>query len=219
MTAIALIMAFIVFVPFLLLTLFMNDVPFVVRCYISLFLSTPAILAVIILAIRDKIRDCRCEHSRPGVDDIFESLVSKFEEEFPHTPYEAEKGDIKIPARDKNVGDMWIYADGNDITIGVGDLFHIHFPVDHQQPNPVEAIDKAISSALNCVRDFYADRVVLRIKYRGNRPVSARVVDPVNDKCLGWIGSLGIGSILSALLLQKSEVKDFVWSGPYTGDK
>ena len=114
---------------------------------------------------------------------------------------------------------MWFYADENDITVGVGDLFHIHFPVDRQNVNPVEAVDRAISAALGYVADFFADRVVLRIKYRCNRPVSARVVDPGNDKCLGWIGSLGFGSILSALLFRKSEVKDFVWSGPYDPER
>lgn len=217
MISVALIMAFIAFVPFLVLTLLLEDVPFAVRCCISLFISTPGFLAVLILALRDKLRGNRYEHSRPDSDYMSKSLVSKFKEEFPQIAYELEKDKwkaINIPARDKNVGDMWISADCNNVILGIGDIFHLHFRVDYRQLAPEEAADRAISTALNCVRDFLADRVVLRIKYRNGRPVSTRVFDPMKNGRGGWIVPLSLGNIVSVLLLRKSEVKNFVWSGP-----
>lgn len=199
-----------------------HDITFTDRCYFSLGIGAAGFIAVIILCLRDIFSERRYEYSNPDIDHMFEKLVSDFKAKFPQITYETEQEDwnaIKIVAKDKNVGDMTISVGWNDITLGIGQIFHLHFRFDYSQSEPEETENKAILAALSCAKDFFADRMVLRIKYRGNRPVSARVVDPVNNKCLGWIASLGIGSILNALLFQKSEVRDFVWSGPYEAEK
>lgn len=199
-----------------------HDITFTDRCYFSLGIGAAGFIAVAILCLRDIFKEHRYECSHPDIDYMFEKLVSNFKEKFPQITYEMEQEDwnaIKIVAKDKNVGDMTISVGWNDIILGIGQIFHLHFRFDYSQSEPEEAEDKALSAALSCAEDFFTGRVVLRIKFRRNKPVTARVVDPVNNKCLGWIASLGISSILSSLLFQKSEVRDFVWSGPYDAEK
>lgn len=199
-----------------------HEITFTERCYFSLGIGAAGGLAVVILAVRDKLRDRQHERSRPGNDYMFKSLVSKFKQEFPQTAYELEEEDwkaVKIPAQDNNLGDMRISADWNDVILRIGDIFHVHFRADYHRLEPEEAEDEAISSALNFARDFFADQMVLRIKYRRGRPVSTSIFDPRRDACAGWIVSLSLNSVLGTLLFHKSQIKDFVWSGPYSPEK
>ena len=59
-----------------------------------------------------------------------------------------------------------------------------------------------------------ADKVVLRLKYRDEKLVSARAFYADNRGGSGLVATLALDNILGFLLCQKKEIKDYVWSGP-----
>lgn len=114
--------------------------------------------------------------------------------------FEDDAGQLKIPARHPEVGDLLITLDDDEITVFVGNFTHRHFT-----PHEGTATNAA-SSIEDCVRDA--------IEY---------VSGIVNDQWVLWAypggagGSYRIGSEgdPSADAPTDEDVIRYVWSGPY----
>ena len=114
--------------------------------------------------------------------------------------FEDDAGQLRIPARHPDVGDLLITPDDDEITVFVGNFTHRHFT-----PYAATA-DHAGSSIEDCVRDT--------VEY---------VRGILNDQWILWAypggagGSYLIGSEAepSADAPPDEDVIRYVWSGPY----
>jgi hypothetical protein len=114
--------------------------------------------------------------------------------------FEDDAGQLKIPARHPDVGDLLITLDDGEITVFVGNFTHRHFTP------TAGTVDDAGSSVEDCVREA--------IEY---------VCGILNDQWVLWAypggagGSYRMGSEAdpSADAPPDDEVIRYVWSGPY----
>jgi|SRR5689334_16845951 len=116
--------------------------------------------------------------------------------------FEDDDGQLKIPARHPDVGDLLITLDDGEITVFVGNFTHRHF-------TPHEgAATYSASTIEDCVRDA--------LEY---------ICGVVNDQWVLWAypgragGSYRIGAEAEPaedVPLPDEEVIRYVWSGPYT---
>jgi len=107
----------------------------------------------------------------------------------------SDRPELVIPAKHPETGELHVWLDDDEITIGIGESFHTHcctyfFNSDDRSENEREAAREAVAF----IRDVLADKVVVH--------VSSRIT-----------GSYHRGSADAPSL--KPGVKECTWSGPF----
>jgi hypothetical protein len=115
--------------------------------------------------------------------------------------FEDDGGQLKIPARHPDVGDLLITLDDDEITVFVGNFTHRHFTPHEAAATYAEStIEDCVRDALEYVRGILNDQWVLWM-YPGGAGGSYRLgaeADPTEDAPL-----------------PDEPVLRYVWSGPY----
>jgi hypothetical protein len=93
--------------------------------------------------------------------ELFRSAVSDAR----HTAtFEGEQLVLSLPAAHPAVGELTIWIDADEITVGIGEHFHCHFPTYlHDEPTSNAAEQEAAQEAAAFVRDVLDNRVVLHL--------------------------------------------------------
>ncbi|MCD4693702.1 MAG: hypothetical protein K8R79_12365 [Calditrichales bacterium] len=158
------------------------------------------------------------EEKRLKLDNLSNLFLDRFEKTFKGSSYSLEFTDrleVSIPSKDPRFGDIHIWLDGDEVTVGIGELFHTHFETYHDDSlAKQQAEDQATANAIEFIKDVLADQVVIEIQYDGNKPVRASmqyfddneassVVIPVHDKKV----------MLKRIFPSKIKVKKLLWSG------
>ena len=129
-------------------------------------------------------------------------FLTMFEASYPQTKFNLgtfPNADIVFPARHPDTGDIQVWDDGDELTIGIGDFFHTHFdPVEQESDERTkdEAKVECVASAVSFVGEFLDDRKILYVQFSGEEPGAVAITDYENDN------SIPLGA------------KKFVWSGP-----
>ena len=108
-----------------------------------------------------------------NLDHLSQSFLSELERVVPSGGFHTEFTDrliVTIPARSAEVGALTIWLDGDEITVGIGEIHHTHFMVDCEPGETLEAreIATAVATA-NYIADVLADRVRFQLQFEKGR--------------------------------------------------
>jgi hypothetical protein len=97
-----------------------------------------------------------------------DSLLKEFDERI----------EIIIPALCKEIGDLFILAENDEITVGIGEYFHCHFDIYNynfsaEAPKNLEAISCLIDEVFEYLCDILNNKVVLAITKKGTDYISS----------------------------------------------
>lgn len=103
---------------------------------------------------------------------------------------------VTIPALHQGTGDIVVWLDGDEVTVGIGEHFHCHFEtyLDESLPES-ERERRAAQRAVDFIAEFMADSIVLRVWRKSGRVVSAGTY-PAGESSPG------------------PDETDYFWSGP-----
>src|SRR5437879_5627466 len=97
------------------------------------------------------------ENSTPKLDSLSQRFLSELERVVPRDGFRTEFTDrliVTIPGRDAEVGDITVWLDSDEVTVGIGKLHHCHFEVYTQtEPTLDERQQAAAESAASYIRD------------------------------------------------------------------
>ena len=100
-----------------------------------------------------------------------------------------------LPAKHPETGEMYVWLDGDKITLRIGEHFYTHFSTYYLSSNDSgENERKAVRKAVEFIRDVLADKVVIYISSRA-------------------AGSYYRGSTNAPSM--KPGMREYVWSGPF----
>ena len=106
---------------------------------------------------------------------------------------------MRIPAAHPEVGDLLVWDDVEELTIGIGAHHHGHHSLYMYDDLPSgEAEDRVVQEAMDFVRALFAQRLVLGLSWDGDRLRWSRTyqLDTDND----FQGAVGY--------------KEYFWTGP-----
>ena len=107
---------------------------------------------------------------------------------------------ITIQARVPEVGDITIWLEGDEITVGIGELHHSHFEVYTQSADTLDERERlAAESAVEYIRDIIEERVRFRVQFQQGR-------------CLGSSSWYPEHSEVGPPLSRADEIREYVWS-------
>jgi hypothetical protein len=126
--------------------------------------------------------------------------------------------EIRIPAVNDNFGDIRIWIDNEEIIIGLGDNFHMHFETYSCGGNISDSAirKKVINDAIEFIRMVISDRILLRLKFKHDRLVSSHIVHL--DKLKGKYILIPLRGFLKRLIPGKTLVSEHTWSGLYKNE-
>jgi hypothetical protein len=106
-----------------------------------------------------------------------------------------DRPELVIPAQHPETGELHVWLDGDEVTVGIGEYFHTHFSIydyssDIRRDNEKEAAGKAV----RFIQDVLADRVVFHVFSRSTGSYYRTSHNPP---------SLKPGD------------REFIWSGPF----
>jgi hypothetical protein len=145
----------------------------------------------------------RMEQSQPKLDNLSQRFLTELGRVVPYDSFRTEFTDsliVTIPMRNTEVGDITVWLDGGEVTVGIGKLHHCHFEVSTEREPTLDGPElSAAESAASYIRDILDDKVHFQVQFEAGR-------------CRGsssWYPSL------SERLRQFSgvdEVREYVWS-------
>jgi len=101
----------------------------------------------------------------------------RFASELGHVPYEESFNDryeLVIPAAHPSVGALWVWDDGDELTIGLGVHHHWHVSLYmYAEEREADRLALAAAGAVESVRDVFEGRTVLRVRRRLGKLVSS----------------------------------------------
>ncbi len=158
------------------------------------------------------------EEQRSKLDSLSNIFLNKFEEAFKGLSYVLEFSDrleLSIPPIDHRVGDIHIWLDGDEVTVGIGALFHTHFETYlDEKLDRQEAEDQATSNAIEFINDVLEDQVVIEIKYEGKKQVRASTQYIDDNECSSVIIPIHEKKgILNRMFPPKNKIEKLLWSG------
>ena len=156
----------------------------------------------------------RMTNPAPNLDNLSRTFLAELEVFVPRAMFRTVFTDslvVTIPARNQEVGDITVWLDDGEVTVGIGQIYHIHFEVFTETPSLptlAEREQTAAQSAAEYIRDFMADKIQVRVQFRGG-------------SCLGashWYreDTGPIGQMLRGEMLGADEIRDYIWSGRIT---
>ena len=147
--------------------------------------------------------DRQMEHSIHNLDNLSRKFLCGLKQVFSPDVFRSEFTDrliVTIPARDTEVGDMTVWLDGVEITVGVGKLYHGHFEVNWESlPTLDEREDATVETAINYIRDVLNDRIHFEVWFEAGICRGGRSWHP---DC----------SEQTCPLAGVDEVREYVWS-------
>jgi hypothetical protein len=152
------------------------------------------------------------------LDELSIIFLRKLRDTFPSEDWEAtftDKLEVVIPPIDDRIGEIHIWLDGDEVTVGIGQLFHTHFETYLDDSlSKTEANEQAVLKTIEFIRDVLADKYVIEICYKGNNPTRARVFPLGEEGLESWTIPIGgITEILRILFSPKKKIARYVWSG------
>jgi hypothetical protein len=123
--------------------------------------------------------------------------------------------EVVFPAKDPEVGNIHVWLDGDEVTVGIGESFHTHFEsyLD-SSVSKEEGEFEAIRSALDFISDFMKGRLILDVKYRGDRPTGATVRAPGEKRKASATVGIGLKHITSRIRNRRTGTRRYSWNGP-----
>lgn len=139
-----------------------------------------------------------------NLDNLSRSFLAELERLVPREVFRTEFSDrlvVTIPARNQDVGDITVWLDADEVTVGIGQIHHTHFEVYAQSPSETlqEREQAAAERAAQFIHDFMDEKIRVQVQFEHGR-------------CLGggsWYPEL---SEPIALMLGADEVREYVWS-------
>lgn len=118
-------------------------------------------------------------------------------------PYLASDENVifRMPEASPDVGELLVWNDGDELTVGVGKISHHHFPTwDFEGVPEAEQMRRASARAIEWIEAIISDRVRFRVEYEGDRV------------CAGswWSTDQGDGG---RWLQRTTRVIEYTWSG------
>lgn len=105
---------------------------------------------------------------------------------------------VTIPASHSDTGNIVVWLDGDEVTVGIGEHFHCHFETYLDEGLPgAERERLAAERAVDFIASFMADSIVLRVTRERGRVVSA--------------GTYPVDTLDAP---PKADEIDYFWSGP-----
>ena len=105
---------------------------------------------------------------------------------------------VTVPALHPETGDIVVWLDGDEVTVGIGEHFHCHFETDLDGGVPQADRERlAVERAVEFIEAFMADSIVLRVRREGGRVVSA-----------------GTHPVDTQEASPDANETDYLWSGP-----
>lgn len=152
--------------------------------------------------------------------EFAEGFRNRLEERLPGINYEyinSDRSMIKIPAINKEFGDIKIYISFREITVLFGNKHHTHFDIDFSHKdisdnNSKEIIDEVIEF----IEEILNDKVFLKVKMLHDRIISSSIVyeanvnEPIESM---WTLSVFLGNIFSNKRKNKPRSTLYSWSG------
>jgi len=105
---------------------------------------------------------------------------------------------VTVPALHPETGDIVVWLDGDEVTVGIGEYFHCHFETDEAEGVPQAERERlAAERAVEFIASFMAGSIVVRVRRERGRVVSA--------------GTHPVDTQRSA---PDADETDYLWSGP-----
>ena len=107
---------------------------------------------------------------------------------------ESDRLELIIPAKNQKTGELHIWLDGDEITIGVGQFFHTHFDTFSNFATLTEREKDASRQANQFIQDMLADKIVIYVseKWAGCYPIGSNreILTKPGDKKMVWSGTI-----------------------------
>ena len=120
-----------------------------------------------------------------SLDGLSQLFLHELEGTFPSEEWEAtftDRLEVVIPATDARFGEIHVWLDADEVTVGIGQFFHTHFETYLDDSlSKSEANRQAATGAIEFIQGVVSDRFVLVIYYKGEDPTQARVI-PLGEK-------------------------------------
>jgi hypothetical protein len=141
----------------------------------------------------------------PGpLSPLARKFLRRFVQEFPMVTRDEEPidtGFLRIPAVHPKVGDLQVWDDEEELTIGVGEHHHNHYSLYMYSDLPSsEAEDRVVEDALSFLRELFAHQVVLGLSWDGTR--------------LKWSHTYHLGEDEKATFQGAAGYEEYFWTGP-----
>jgi hypothetical protein len=156
---------------------------------------------------------------KSSLDQLSRLLLDAMEAFFPREAWEAtftDRLEVVISAADPRFGDIHVWLDGDEVTVGIGEYFHTHFETYlDDSVSKSEADRKAATEAIEFIRQVVSDMYVLEIHYKGNHRTRAQIVPLGETGRYSVTVSIGekSGGIWKRLFPTKERIDRYVWSG------
>lgn len=118
-------------------------------------------------------------------------------------PYLASDENVifRMPEASSEVGELVVWNDGDELTVGVGKISHDHFPTwDFEGVPQAEQMQRASAGAIEWIEAIISDRVRFRVEYEGERVVAGS----------SWVANQGDGG---RWLKRTTRAVEYTWSG------
>ena len=140
-------------------------------------------------------------HRYPALNMIRDVLLPELMERFPNRGFQTQSSGNTIglfPAAHPGVGNVYIADDGDEATLFIGDLTHLHFNFDPGETEPEKGV---ANDVLEFLDELFADRILIW-KSRST-------------------GGDGVMPLETANVFSGIDANDltFVWSGPVKNPK
>jgi len=143
------------------------------------------------------------ESSTPKHDSLSRKFLAELERSVPRDGFHTKFADgfvVTIPARDAEVGDITVWLDIGEVTVGIGQLHHSHFQIVTQTAPTLDEREQAVAaSAASYIREILDDRIHFQVQFEAGRcKVSS-----------SWYAE---GSERPRPLSAVDEIREYVWS-------
>ena len=143
------------------------------------------------------------QQSTPNLDSLSQRFLTELERVVPRDSFRKEFTDrliVTITARDSEVGDITVWLDGDEVTVGIGKLHHSHFEVYTQRAELLDEREQAAAeNATGYIRDLLDDRIHIQVQYELGR-------------CKGSCSWYPEHADRPRLIAGVDEVREYVWS-------
>ena len=118
-------------------------------------------------------------------------------------PYLASDENVifRMPAASPRVGELVVWNDGDELTVGVGEISHHHFPTwDFEGVPQAEQMQRASAAAIGWIEAIISGRVRFRVEYESDRVCAGK----------WWFADQGDGG---RWLERTTRAVEYTWSG------
>ncbi len=154
--------------------------------------------------------------SAPAFGGAAKALCEAFEKRFPEIEYfsrmdESSTPDLIIPCPNQDIGTIDLFVNEHEIIVSVGKHVHMHIGSDcGAEEDAKSETSQVIEDTLHFLYGLFSGELLLRLKKKGGRLISASIVDASDDVITTVILPSGL---LYALLPLKAKTLYHAFSG------